>query len=285
MKRRLFGLVGLVWAVGAVADCAPRLQMPSVHKVPGWIAADLAEGKRVAQSITVRVADADGCAGLLLGVEIAGNPTHGIAAQVRSAPNGAEIGSDPMGRLPLLPLVSPTQSSNVTVVLTKIGQVLAADTHELQLRWRLFPADGLLPQPLDELDTRLDVNVPPVLNVTLTSNDTTVALAGAVALLDFGELNRGDRRHLWVQIEGNTDAQLSVLPQWRELRLRDRPDYAIPYTLMVNGQAQHGDTPVWLPMDPNSGQAKAQLEVVIGDVERRAAGIYQDVLLLTVAPE
>lgn len=285
MKRRLFGLVGLVWALGAVAECSPRLQIPSVHKVPGRIAADLAEGKRVEQSITVRVADAEGCAGLLLGAELAGNPTHGIVAQVRSAPNGTEIGSDPMGRLPLLPLVNPTQSSNVTVALTKSGQVLTADTHELQVRWRLFPAEGLLPQPLDELDTRLDVNVPPVLNVTLTSNDATVALAGAVALLDFGELNRGDRRNLWVQIEGNTDAQLSVLPQWRELRLRDRPDYAIPYTLMVNGQVQHGDTPIWLPMDPNSGQAKAQLEVVIGDVERRAAGIYQDVLLLTVAPE
>jgi hypothetical protein len=154
----------------------------------------------------------------------------------------------------------------------------------LQIRWRLYAANALLPQALTELQTRVQADVPAVLDVALIANGARQPLGGASATLDFGEISSGDLREVDIEIRGNARAQLAVSRRWGQLRLRNRPDYTIPYTLLLDGQPLSS---VAAPqtLDIRGELSRARLGVRIGELERRAAGVYEDTLTVVVAPE
>jgi hypothetical protein len=94
----------------------------------------------------------------------------------------------------------------------------------------------------------------------------------------------GDERSAEIEIRGNARAQLALSRRWGELRLPARPEYSIPYRLLVDGQPSAGDGSPQ-PLALSGEVARARLSVVIGDVERRAAGVYEDAITIVVAPE
>lgn len=272
-------------AGAARAECSATLQVPVSHRIPAWLAVDLAEGRMLQESIDLRVDGIDGCPTLALGVDVeASDPRSRV--EILSAPNGAQVGTSPGAGQPLLRLASGRTELRLAPVVawSAQGQALRAGEHGLRLRWRLFPADDLLPQPLVEVETRLTAKVPAVLEVELAAAGAQLPLAGAQALLDFGEVSSGAARSAEIRVRGNARAQLGISRRWGELRLRDRAGYAIPYTLLLDGQIVSGEEWRWL-LDGDSDAGRADLEVRLGDVERRAAGVYEDILTLVVAPE
>ena len=284
MNLRLWIVCAGCWLPGvALAECAARVQAGSVLISP-WLAEELAHGGRLQQSLDVRVSGLQGCAPLLLGVSIDEVP-DGTRARVRSAPNGAEVGEAPGGGQPLLSVIGAGGEALLNPVLewSAEGQALAAGRQTVQLRWQLYAADALLPQSLATLESAISAEVPAVLEVELIAAGSRLPLAGASALLDFGEISTGSTRQIDLDIRANAPVQLALSRQFGELRLRGRPDYVIPYRLLLDGQPVDGSgTPQALA---GSGTLRARLDVEIGELERRAAGVYEDTLTVVVAPE
>jgi hypothetical protein len=164
------------------------------------------------------------------------------------------------------------------------GQALPAGRHNLSIRWRLFAADALLPQALAEIETLVRADVPAVLDVELIAAGRRQPLAGAEALLDFGEIETGATREVEIEIRGNASAQLALSHRWGELRLRGRSEYTIPYSLLLDGRVVNADG-LPQPLSRSGDRSHAQLRVRIDDVERRASGVYEDTLTVIVAPE
>lgn len=286
MIRVVLVLLSLCAATLARAECAARLQVPGVKQITPWLAVELAQGGQLQESIDVRVSDVGGCPPLALGVEIL-TPDSRSRISVRAAPNGAEIGSAPGAWQPLLALAADATGEVVVVPVvdwSAQGQALPAGRQEVRLRWRLYPVDDLLPQALVEVETLLVADVPAILEVELIAAGSRLPLAGASTMLDFGEVSSGAERSVDIEIRGNARAQLSISRQWGELRLRARSDYTIPYTLLLDGRMLADDGSVW-SLDGNVDLTRTRLGVLLGDVERRAAGVYEDTLTVVVAPE
>lgn len=282
MVRCGYALLCLCLPAMASAECSARIQAGQVLISP-WLAEELAHGGRLQQTLDVRVSGLDGCAPLLLGVTVAAQTGR---ARVLTAPNGADIGTEPGGGPALLPVpAEPGGDSVLSPVLewSSEGQSLPAGRQTLRLRWQLYTAEALLPQSLATLESEIGADVPAVLDVELTAAGSRLPLAGASALLDFGEISSGSARQIDIDIRANTPVQLALSSQYGELRLRGRPDYQIPYRLLIDGRpADSSGTP-----QPLSGgdYTRTRLDVVIDEVERRAAGLYEDTLTIIVAPE
>lgn len=280
-------LLSLTAVAQAQADCAARLLVPGVTPITAWLAVAMADGGQLQESIAVRVSDMTDCPPLALGVELIVPVDGRSRASVRTAPNGAEIGSVPGGWQPLLALIDAGNGEaavSPVVEWTSQGHALPAGRQELRLRWRLYAADALLPQALVEVETLVIAEVPAVLDVELVAAGTRLPLAGSSAMLDFGEVSSGAERSVDIEIRGNARAQVGISRRWGELRLRDRPDYTIPYTLLLDGRVLPEDGSTWL-LDSSGDVARARISVLLGDVERRAAGTYEDTLTVVVAPE
>ena len=287
MSRALLLILTLCWGLPAWPECAARLQVPGSKLITPWLAVELAQGRQLQESIDVRVSNAQGCPALALGADVSVPPDNSSRARLRVAPNGAEIGSSPGASQPLLAL-SADADGNLAIdpVLewSAQGQALAAGRQELRIRWRLYPADELLPQPLVEQETLLVAEVPAILEVELIAAGARVPLAGANAMLDFGEVASGSERSVDIEVRGNARAQLSITRPWGELRLRGRPDYTIPYSLLLDGRPAPADG-MPQPLEASGDYSRTRLSVRLGDVERRAAGVYEDILTLVVAAE
>lgn len=287
MSRALLLTLTLCWGIHAHADCAARLQVAGMKRITPWLAVELAQGGQLQESIDVRISAAQGCPALALGVDVSVPPDNRSRARLRASPNGAEIGSAPGASQPLLAL-SANADGNLAIdpVLewSAQGQALAAGHQELRIRWRLYRAAALLPQPLVELETLLVAEVPAILEVELIAAGARLPLAGANAMLDFGEVASGAERSVDIEVRGNARAQLSITRQWGELRLRGRPDYTIPYSLLLDGRPAPADG-MPQPLEASGNYSLTRLGVRLGDVERRAAGVYEDVLTVVVAAE
>ena len=286
MIRALLLMLLLCCYLPVYADCTARLQVPTRKQITPWLALELARGGQLQETIDVRISEAQGCPALALGVEVVAldSPSQ---LRVRSAPNGAEIGSDPGASQPLLRLPvhgSGELSVNPVLEWSSQGQALTAGRQELRLRWRLYDVASLLPQSLVELETLVVAEVPAVLTVELVAAGNRVPLAGAIAMLDFGELSTGAERSVEIAVRGNARAQISIARKWGELRLRDRSQFTIPYFLLLDGRLAPADALPW-PIDASEGFSSALMSVRLGAVERRAAGVYEDILTLTVAAE
>lgn len=287
MMRRVCLLAGLGLGLGLVCaghSCTALMQAAAVHALPTWSSAALAQGGRLQENVDLRiVADAD-CQ-LLLGVEVTEAAVAAGRVSVRTGPNGGEIGSAPGSGQPLWPIAldpAATALLSPSIEWSAEGRAVPAGTQSVSVRWLLYDASTLLSEPISTLDTRLLAEVPALLGVTLSVAGARQALAGASVMLDFGELTEGAQRALEIGIEGNAPARLSVFAEFGALRHSARAGYRIPYAVRLDGH----------PFDPGSasvavdaGSARLQLSVEIGEVERRAAGTYEDVLTIVVAPE
>lgn len=273
-------------ASGVYAACAARLLIPSTQLISPWLSAELARGGQLHETINLRVVNPQGCPALALGAEVLGSAITGTRAAARTAPNGGQIGSQPGTGQPLLALPADTAGEiaiDPVIQWSAQGQPMAAGRQELRIRWRLFAAMELLPQSLDEVETLLVADVPAVLEVELIAAGNRQPLAAGVAMLDFGEAASGATQDVVVEVRSNTSVQLSVSRNWGELRLVGRGGYVIPYSLQLDGSPLADGVPQRL--NANGELSQARLSVLLGDVERRAAGVYEDTLTVIVAPE
>lgn len=283
--RRRCALVLALFVCSPVWGCDPQFQMPAVIRLSPWVSEPLARGGTVREALDIRANRIDGCGELLLGVEV--DASEARALEILSGPNGAPVGREPGAGLALLPLVAsgPDQvGASATILWSTAGMALRAGTAAAALRLRLFPADALLPEPLQEFDVMLMATVPAILELAAVTPAGRSQLAGSRTILDLGEITSGARHGLDIEVRGNAAVRLAVTPENGELRLRDRPGRSIPYTLTLDGRpvGPAGLTEALMLLD---GEARLRLDLEIGEVERRAAGEYVDVLTISLAPE
>jgi hypothetical protein len=280
-------LIGFFAALNLqTATCQPRLQVPAEQPVASWFGTELATGGRLQETLSVRISGAAGCSPLSLGVEATPLNQPDSTAVVRTSPNGAEVGAVAGGGLALLPVAADAQGN--TVVLSTLqwsaqGTPFEAGTARLRLRWRLFDSAALIARPIAQADSQLLVSIPAVLDVQLVAAGRRTPLAGTQTRFDLGELSTGTVHRLAIEVSGNAMAQLSIDQRWGELRIPERSGWHIPYALSIDGRPVVGGASLLLQRRGMLSQA--ELEIRIGDVERRAAGHYEDTLTLTVAAE
>ncbi len=268
------------------STCQPRLQVAADQPVASWFGAELAAGGRLQETLSARISGMTGCPPLSLGVEAAPLDHPDSTAVIRTGPNGAEVGFVPGGGLALLPVVADAQGNATlqpTLQWSAQGVPFEAGPARLRLRWRLFDSASLIASPLAQADTNLTVQVPAILSVDIVAAGLRAPLAGTQTHFDLGELRTGSVHGLAVEVRGNAAAQLSIEQRWGELRIPDRSGWTIPYALSVDGRRINGASNLLL--DRRGALSRAELQIQIGEVERRAAGRYEDTLTLTVAAE
>jgi hypothetical protein len=284
MTRAIMFAAALFAAVPAW-PCDPQLQVPALVRLSPWVAEPLARGGVLAEPFDVVAIRTDDCGDLVLGVEIDGEASGSLL--LTTAPNGAPIGREPGAGLALLPLVrdrSGTARAQATLRWSAQGEALQAGAVTRRLRLRVFAADVLLAEPLHEAEVTVIADVPALLDVSVLTPVGRIPLAGARTMLDLGEISAGARHGLDIEVRGNTQAQLVVSPEHGELRLVGRAEHRIPYTLLLDGRpvsrAGLSET-----LQLSDVARRVRLELQVGDVERRAAGEYVDVLVISIAPE
>lgn len=262
--------------------CEARLEVPENVSISSWDAATLAYGESSHAPLDVRVS-ARACGELLLGVGYEG----ALPAGVRSSPGGTWLGLTPGDRAPLLPLPAALEEGvNLQPVLAWRPQSQGWPPGPAvgTVRWRLYARDGLLERVVLERTSLVVARVPAVLSVQIRGAHGQSELGSTTTVLDMGRIESGAVHSLLIEVRGNGNARVSVVARHGELRSVGRRAYSIPYTLHLNGRPISGGAPLDAPSF-SPGVALARLEVVVGDVERRAAGQYEDVLTLTVAAE
>lgn len=282
---RLLAFALSLFLCGPAWGCDPQIQVPAVIRLSPWVSEPLARGGTVQEPLDIRASRIDGCGELLLGVEIDASESRML--QVTSGPNGAPIGREPGAGLALLPLApegADQVGARAMILWSMEGTALRAGAATAGLRLRLFPADALLPEPLQELDVTLIAMVPALLELAVVTPAGRSQLAGSRTILDLGEITGGARHGLDIEVRGNSAVRLVVTPEHGELRLRGRPERTIPYTLQLDGRPV-GPAGLAEALLLTDGEARLRLDLQIGDVERRAAGEYVDVLMISLAPE
>lgn len=264
------------------AACEFALDVPEIVTISSWEATALAEGEASQVPLNVRIS-AEGCASLALGVSYVGE----LPAEVRSSPSGLMVGLDPADSMPLLELpADPGTVVDLQPVLAMRARSAGwpAGPASGSLRWRLYARDGLLESLLIERSSVVLAQVPAVLSVQIEGPQGRNRLDGAPTVLDLGRLERGAVHPLLIEVRGNSSARLSIVARHGVLQSMQRKAYTIPYSLRLDGTPFDGE--VLLPAPSlNDGTTAARLELVLGEVERRAAGAYEEVLTLTVAAE
>lgn len=272
--------MALGWPLIAGA-CEVALEVPESVPVSSWEAAALARGQAAAVPLQLRVRSR-GCVGLALGAGVEGS----LRAGVRSAPAGQWLGLQPGDPAPLLDLGMDSEQVDLQPELAWAAQPggTTAGLLTAVVEWRLYQRDGLLERLLQRRRSQLLVQVPALLEVEILGPHGLSPLAGAPTLLDLGRLQSGAQHALMLIVRGNSRAQLSISPRFGELRSAARRNHAIPYDLRLDGVPVAEGMALPLPQ-PDARGSSVQLELQVGEVERRAAGVYEEVLTLTVAAE
>lgn len=108
------------------------------------------------------------------------------------------------------------------------------------------------------------------------------------SVIDFGTLETGEMRRVFIQVRGNTPAELTVSSE-NAGRMRNtlRSSLYVDYTVVVDGEFSTLETPLKLPRTvARDLQGSAYpMEVTIGDMESSFAGNYQDIIQVDVDPQ
>lgn len=138
----------------------------------------------------------------------------------------------------------------------------------------------------DELRTRLVVEVVPRAQVNVAGSRGRYGTTPSLDIIDFGRLETGLEREVYVQIRANNAYDISVESenQW-QLRLVERPGLpGVPYTITLDGHTTRSGGPLRLqrPRPRSPAGDVLPMRVRIGEVEGRFAGKYRDVVHVSV---
>lgn len=210
---------------------------------------------------------------------------YDIAAGGVSLLAGASGASRPIARLrgPLAP--GETGALEIVLIIPR-GQAAAPDVYRDMPEMELLALDehgqpsgaAVWTAPL-----AIAYTVPPVMSVNLRGGETMTTLG-------FGELETGQQRGVVIEARSNQTYRLDVMSEQRGV-LALTPaipgqTWSVPYAATFAGQPLHlaGGT-AGLRAQPAThpeGDASFPLVVTIGDVGRKRAGRYQDVITVEI---
>lgn len=251
-----------------------------------------------------------------------------LSLTIRDAPPGAILTAEPSAGAPLV-MASPDgaelpyllrdeagraarQGARLEVILPDPG-IDEAMVREARLDLRLVAEPGIVAPP-GRYEATLDLSVLDANGALLTEflavpaaieviARTQVVLAGtsgafdpaaSVGFVDFGTLETGERRRLFVTVRANAPSQITVTSEnGGRMTLRDAGGAAVPgggaisYDVTLDGAASGLGAPLVLRREPplNASGVPYPFDIVIGTVSGAFAGTYRDDLLVEVRPD
>jgi hypothetical protein len=134
---------------------------------------------------------------------------------------------------------------------------------------------------LDRASLYLSCKVRSIVNVS-------IAGAGLHTALDFGELQTGDRRAVMLQIQANQRYSLQIQSEHGGVLALSPPlpgeDWSVDYSLLIDNKPVNlrSRAAVYFHAPAIIDNVQHKLSVSIGDVSRKRAGLYRDVISITI---
>lgn len=205
------------------------------------------------------------------------------------------------------PDAPPSAGGAVLEILVPDGDDEAA-AGRAEVAVQLLPVPNLTPPPGDyealidlallgpggDVLTQL-IEVPVLLTVPARADVVFAGTTGAfdpsrsVAFIDFGELETGERRDLFVTVRANADTLITLASEnGGVLKHEEKPELpSIGYTVTLDGEASSLAAPLLLtrPTPSGPGGTAYPLAIIIGRVEGAFAGPYRDLITVDVTPQ
>ncbi len=243
--------------------------------------------------ISITNVGADSCSFGLLFRSRSARPALGasLAYDVTGARGASLLMAAPAGSLPLGRLRAPLTPNAIGVIEFQVdiprGQFAAPDVYrdsiELEL-YALGPGGQPVGGPLETTMLAISYTVPRVLSVNLKGGETATTLA-------FGTLTTGEQRSVAIEARSNETYQLHVSSDnHAALALTPKvpgQNWSVPYTVSLAGQRMDLTNATALrnlPATRPERDASFLLTVTIGDVGRKRAGRYEDVITVEILP-
>ena len=274
-----YALVLITYLPGSSAwACTPQLDIPHSALPTVWELDALAQGLPIHQLLDVRVRELDGCGPLFLTAALEGAEN----IRIRASANGPLLSTDGLDGQSVLPVLPSAAGAALQPLLEwdPLGQWQAPGPVQVEIIWRLYRQTALLPELILESRSQWSGVIPAVYEVNVRTPQGSHSIS-VPTIFDLGELRSGASYSLDLEWRGNANVFVSLDAQYGRLRSSTRPDVSIPYELRYAGRTLNG--PIALPR--SNGTGRAQLQVILGSVERRVAGEYADVLTLTIQAE
>lgn len=196
----------------------------------------------------------------------------------------AELGYE--GRIVLD--MANTPSSLIELNL-KIFESLYADAGSYILGLEISLLDPLTNELIGSpAQTSLEVSVLQKLQTNIAGAKGRYEDGVNFAVIDFEELETGEQQRVFIQVRGNTDADITVSSEHEGRMLNtENPKLYVDYTVDVDGEISDLEVPLKLARSVAKDlQGSAYpMTVIIGDVSKSFSGSYQDIIHVDVSPQ
>ena len=123
--------------------------------------------------------------------------------------------------------------------------------------------------------------------INLAGADAAFQSAGGLSRVDFGELETGETRRVFVQFRSTSEAQMTIRSANAGQLVRE-PDVgrSLSYSLMVDGSAVDLSASAAISINPTGSLSGESLpvDIKIGDVSGAFAGRYTDIISFEISP-
>ncbi len=190
------------------------------------------------------------------------------------------------GAILLSPEDSPSSVSEFTI---NLPESLYADAGGYTLDLEISLLDALSNEPI--VASRLmtvEVSVVQKLQTNIAGTKGRYEDGANFAVIDFGELQTGEEQQVFIQVRGNTDANITVSSENNGKMLnKENPKLYVDYTVDVDGQVSDLEAPLVLArtLAKDLQGSAYPMKVTIGNVSKSFSGIYQDIISVDVSPQ
>lgn len=165
------------------------------------------------------------------------------------------------------------------------AQMVPPGVYRDTVRLRLYEIGGN--DLLDDRDLTFEVLVPTVLQANLAGAGVASPFSYT---MDFGTLERGERRRVTIDVSTNTNYRITVSSENRGALKgpprRSSGSWSVAYEAALDGRRldlSAGADRLGKPF-PSNGRARHSFTITIGEVAGRRAGTYSDVITIELTP-
>ena len=187
-------------------------------------------------------------------------------------------------------LLNSNNNPSVIVELnTTVPESLFADAGEYLLELEVVLLDGETNELIvNPVQISVEVSVLQKLQTNIAGAKGRYDDGANFSVIDFGTLQSGEQRQVFIQVRGNTDADISVTSENKGRMLNtENSKLSINYTVEVDGELSELEVPLNLARSVAKdlqGSAYPMI-VTIGIVKNSFAGVYQDIIHVDVSPQ
>ena len=204
---------------------------------------------------------------------------------------GANTGPDDRVSVPLTAAADESAEAEIRLLVDP-GPVVPPGSYEAGLDFRLLAEDGTILTEL--LDVTAAINVPARAQAIIAGTSGAFDPQASVAFVDFGTLETGETRQLFVSVRANTSAVVTITSEnGGVMTLRGDAAASAPdapgaaYSVDLDGTVSDLATPLSVVRAPpvTAQGAAYPMTITIGAVEQLFAGTYRDDLTIEVRPQ